>query len=557
MPSLKPHRSFSGPSGPVVLVVLDGVGVGRGDEADAVQVAATPVMDSLWVPETSRTLRAHGTAVGLPSDGDMGNSEVGHNALGCGVIHEQGAKLVNKAIAAGSLFDGATWGEAIERANRGGAMHFIGLLSDGNVHSHIRHLIAMLEKAAEQGAKKLFVHPLLDGRDVEATSALRYIDELEEALASIRNNASDIDARIASGGGRMLVTMDRYEADWAIVERGWKAHVHGDARPFPSARAAIETFRAEEAGIIDQFLPAFAIADENNTPIAPIKDGDSVICFNFRGDRAIEISRAFDDDDDDFDAFDRGRRPDVLYAGMMEYDGDLHIPSRYLVEPPNIADTMGEYFVGTNITQLALSETQKFGHVTYFWNGNRSGAFDDKLETYIEVGSDRVPFEQRPWMKAAEITDALIRELRENGPMFARVNYANGDMVGHTGAFDATVVAVEVLDLQLARLRAVIDELGGILIITADHGNADEMFQRDKAGRVIRDAKTGQPTVKTSHTLSPVPFLIHDPRYNGAYRVKSAENLKEAGIANVTATVTELCGFAPPLDWQQSLLDWV
>ena len=204
--------------------------------------------------------------------------------------------------------------------------------------------------------------------------------------------------------------------------------------------------------------------------------------FNFRGDRAIEISRAFDDDA--FDKFDRVRRPDVLYAGMMEYDGDLHIPKHYLVSPPAIERPMGEILAAAHVPQLAISETQKYGHVTYFWNGNRSGMFDDGTETYIEIPSDRVPFEQRPWMKAAEITDRLIAELRTGKHRFARVNYANGDMVGHTGAFDATVLAVEAVDLQLARLAKAVEELQGILVVTADHGNADEMFQRDKKGAV-------------------------------------------------------------------------
>jgi 2,3-bisphosphoglycerate-independent phosphoglycerate mutase len=332
-----------------------------------------------------------------------------------------------------------------------------------------------------------------------------------------------------------------------MVERGWRAHVLGDARPFPTAMAAIEAFRAEAPGIIDQDLPAFVIAD-GGAAIAPIADGDACVCFNFRGDRAIEISRAFDDDD--FTKFDRVRRPDVLYAGMMEYDGDLHIPKHYLVEPPAIDRTMGEYLARNRVPQLAISETQKYGHVTYFWNGNRSGKFDDTSETYIEIPSDRVPFEQRPWMKAAEITDRLIEELR-HGHRFLRVNYANGDMVGHTGAFDATVVAVETVDLHLARLCAAVEQAGGILVVTADHGNADEMYQHDKAGKVIRDKRTGQPTVKTSHTLNPVPFMIHDPAATDQYEVHPPP---DAGIANVTATCLELMGFTPPPELAPSVL---
>ena len=556
---LKPHRSFKGAKGPVVVAVLDGVGIGRGDEADAVQLARTPTLDSLWSPDISRTLVAHGKAVGLPSDGDMGNSEVGHNAIGCGVVHDQGAKLVANAIADGSLFEGAMWDQARKRCAAGGALHFIGLLSDGNVHSHINHLIAMIRRAAGESASRIFVHVLLDGRDVEATSALRYIDQLEEVLAEV-STAVGTCGQIASGGGRMIVTMDRYEADWTIVETGWNAHVHGNARRFASAREAVETFRGEDAKLIDQYLPPFVIA-EDSEPVGRIANGDTVLCFNFRGDRAIEISRAFDDDE--FTAFDRGARPDVLYAGMMEYDGDTHVPRHYLVEPPNIDKTLGEYLVASSVSQLAISETQKFGHVTYFWNGNRSGMFDPASETYIEIASDNLPYEERPWMKAAEITDRLIAELRTGKHRFARVNYANGDMVGHTGSLSATIVAMEAIDLSLTRLCQALTELDGILLITADHGNADEMYQRDKRGRVIRDQHSGDPVVKTSHTLSPVPLMIFDPNRRAQYRLTPRAphsqvqgTANSAGIANITSTAVELLGLTPPANWLPSLLEF-
>lgn len=540
---LRPHPSFR-PPGPVVLVVMDGVGRGSGDEADAVAIAQTPTLDRLWVPGMRAELRAHGKAVGLPSDDDMGNSEVGHNALGAGKIYAQGSKLVGRAIANGSLFTGATWQKVIERGARGGAIHFLGLLSDGNVHSHMDHLEAMLDAAAKAGCKRLYLHALLDGRDVAPTSALEYVDRAERYLGLLR--ASGVDARIVSGGGRMVITMDRYEADWAMVDRGWRTHVLGAAPAFSSARQAIESARSERPGVIDQDLPPFVV-----TPTAPVQDGDAVVMFNFRGDRAIEISKAFDDEV--FTAFDRERRPDVLYAGMMEYDGDAHIPKHYLVEPPAIEHTMGEILAAQHVSQLAISETQKYGHVTYFWNGNRSGMFDAGTETYIEIASDNVPFDQRPWMKAAEITDRLISELRTGKHQFARVNYANGDMVGHTGAFDATVLAVECVDLQLARLVKAVDELNGILVITADHGNADEMYQRDKAGKVQRDKASGRPVVKTSHTLNAVPFLIHDHARSDRYEIDPARTAG-AGIANVTATCLELLGFVPPDDLEPSLL---
>ena len=544
---LPAHDRFAGPRGPVVLAILDGIGMGKGDEADAVALARTPTLDRLWAPDVRCALRAHGRAVGLPTDDDMGNSEVGHNALGAGVVHDQGALLVGRAIASGALFAGATWQALMARAGRGGALHFLGLLSDGNVHSHQDHLEAMLAAAARAGARRLYVHALLDGRDVAPTSALTFVDRLETFLSGLRT--AGVDARIASGGGRMVLTMDRYQADWAMVERGWQHHVHGAGRRFPSARAAIETFRGERPGVIDQDLPGFVIAD-GDRPVAPIVDGDGVVMFNFRGDRAIEITRAFDDDE--LAAFDRGRRPDVLYAGMMEYDGDLHRPRHYLVAPPTIDGTMGERLAATGVTQLAISETQKYGHVTYFWNGNRSGMFDDGRETYVEIPSDRVNFAERPWMKAAEITDRLISELRTGRHRFARVNYANGDMVGHTGDRDATIVAVETVDLQLARLVAAVDELGGILVVTADHGNADEMFMRDKQGAVERDRVTGKPVIKTSHTLNPVPFTIHDAARAERYMIDPAR-CEGAGLASVTATCLELLGLRAPSELAPSL----
>jgi 2,3-bisphosphoglycerate-independent phosphoglycerate mutase len=541
--SLRRHPKFHGAKGPVVLVVMDGIGRGAGDEADAVSIASTPTLDRLWAPGVRAELRAHGKAVGLPSDDDMGNSEVGHNALGAGKIYAQGALLVGRAIKSGAMFEGDTWRQVVARGGKGGAIHFLGLLSDGNVHSHLDHLEAMLAAAAKAGCKKLYVHALLDGRDVPPTSALEYVDRTERYLAGLRE--SGIDARIVSGGGRMKITMDRYEADWQMVERGWHTHVLADTRAFASATEAVNTLRSDNPGVIDQDLPPFVVS-----PGTPMQNGDAVVMFNFRGDRAIEISRAFDDET--FDKFDRVRTPDVFYAGMMEYDGDLHIPKHYLVSPPEIERPMGEILAAAHVPQLAISETQKYGHVTYFWNGNRSGRFDEGTETYIEIASDRVSFDERPWMKAAEITDRLITEMRTGKHSFARVNYANGDMVGHTGSFDATVVAVETVDLQLARLVKAIEEVRGILVVTADHGNADEMFQRDKHGNVMRD-KQGQPVAKTSHTLNPVPLLIYDPMRGDRYEIDS-ERAQTAGIANVTATCIELLGYEPPDDLESSLL---
>jgi 2,3-bisphosphoglycerate-independent phosphoglycerate mutase len=543
---LDPHPSFRGVRGPVVVVVMDGIGLGRKDEGDAVHLARTPTLDWLREHVPFRTLRAHGTAVGLPSDEDMGNSEVGHNALGAGRIFDQGAKLVNQAIASGRIWQGEAWRRAVARVRESGEpLHFIGLLSDGNVHSHIDHLFALLRRAAEEGVDEVRVHALLDGRDVPETSALVYVDRLERELAALSTAGRRY--CVASGGGRMQITMDRYEADWPMVERGWKLHVRGEGRGFRSIREAIETLRTEQPGIIDQNLPGFVILGDDGRPVGPIRDGAAVILFNFRGDRAIELTRAFEEDH--FDEFDRGPRPDVFFAGMMQYDGDRKLPTHYLVPPPSIDRTLSEYLAEAGIAQLAISETQKFGHVTYFWNGNRSDRLEG--ETWIEIPSDTRPFEERPWMKAAEITDALIDELRSGTHRHARVNYPNGDMVGHTGIRDAAIVAVEAVDLQLARILPVIRALDGALIVTADHGNADEMYERDKkTGRVQTDA-SGRPKPKTSHTLSPVPFHLYAPGYPD---LALEPGMADAGLAHVAATVLHLLGFAAPEDYLPSLL---
>ncbi|MBR5519744.1 MAG: 2,3-bisphosphoglycerate-independent phosphoglycerate mutase, partial [Clostridia bacterium] len=340
---------------PILLVVMDGIGFSKTGIGDAITEAHTPTLDKLMAECPMVRLKAHGSAVGLPSDDDMGNSEVGHNALGCGQIYSQGAKLVNESIESGKIFDSEAWKKASGNCiENGSTMHFLGLLSDGNVHSNISHLFAMLEAAKKEGVKSARVHVLLDGRDVPATSALTYIDALEAKLAEL--NDDSFCAKIASGGGRMVITMDRYQADWNMVKRGWDTHVLGKGRQFASATEAIETLR-NETGAIDQDLPPFVIA-ENGTPAGTIEDNDSVIFFNFRGDRAIEISMAFDDEE--FNYFDRERRPNVVYAGMLQYDGDLKLPKLYLVSPPEIRNTLSELLIANGISQYAVSETQKY-----------------------------------------------------------------------------------------------------------------------------------------------------------------------------------------------------
>ncbi|OAH96118.1 2,3-bisphosphoglycerate-independent phosphoglycerate mutase [Methylomonas methanica] len=531
--------------GPVVTIVLDGVGISPREDGDAVKAARTPNLDRYMASYPMTKLLAHGTAVGMPSDEDMGNSEVGHNAFGAGRVFAQGAKLVAESISSGHLWQGQAWHDVVATGKQGGTLHFLGLFSDGNVHSHIDHLKAMIERAKQEGVAKVRIHILLDGRDVGETSALDYVDPFEAYLDGLRS--AEFDVAIASGGGRMQITMDRYEADWSMVKRGWDIHVLGLGRQFANAHEAIETFR-NEANVIDQDLPGFVIAKDGK-PLGTIVDGDAVVFFNFRGDRSIEISRAFIEEQ--FSPFERGSLPKVTYAGMMQYDGDTKLPPRFLVEPPTIDRTLGEYLAKNGISQYAISETQKFGHVTYFWNGNRSGKFDEASETYVEIPSDVVPFEQRPWMKCAEITDALIDAVRSGKYKYLRVNYANGDMVGHTGNFEAAVTAMQGLDLQLARLIPVILEMNGTAIITADHGNADEMYELDKKGNVTRNAE-GRAKAKTSHTLNPVPFVLISGE-NPGYTLR--QDLPKAGLSNVAATVLNLLGFDAPEDYDPSLIE--
>ena len=549
MAQLKKLNGFDGVKGPLLTIVMDGVGLAPANKANAVYAANTPTLDMLMKNYPTLSIKAHGTAVGLPGDDDMGNSEVGHNALGSGQVFAQGAKLVSQSIESGKIFASETWQTLVSGVkNNNSTLHFLGLFSDGNVHSHINHLKALIAKAKDEGVKRVRIHILLDGRDVGETSALDYVCPFEEYIASLRG--ADFDIAIASGGGRMQITMDRYEANWGMVEAGWKTHVLGEGRYFASAEEAINTYRAETK-VIDQDMPPFVIA-ENGNPVGTINDGDSVIFFNFRGDRSIEISKAFESGAD-FDKFDRKRVPAVLYAGMLEYDGDLHIPSRYLVSPPEITNTMTEYLVDTGINELAISETQKYGHVTYFWNGNKSGKFSEELETYIEVPSDVVPFEQRPWMKCAEITDKLIECLRSGKYKYLRVNFPNGDMVGHTGSFLATQCSMEALDLQLARILKVVDELEGAALITADHGNADEMYEIDKKTGEPKASKDGSFKAKTSHTLNPVPFIIYDNFTADKYSVKAQSD--NFGLSNVAATTVNMLGYEAPKIWDESMIN--
>lgn len=534
----------------VAVVVLDGWGEADPDKYNCIHVAETPTMDSLkqGAPEKWRLIKAHGTAVGLPSEDDMGNSEVGHNALGAGRIFAQGAKLVDLALASGKIFEGEGF-NYIKESFETGTMHLIGLLSDGGVHSRLDQLQLLLKGSADRGAKKIRVHILTDGRDVLDGSSVGFLETLENDLVQLRERG--IDAQVASGGGRMYVTMDRYENDWEVVKRGWDAQVLGEAPyQFRNAVEAVKKLR-EDTKANDQYLPPFVIVDENGKAVGPIVDGDAVVTINFRADRMVMLAKALEYEN--FDKFDRVRYPKIRYAGMLQYDGELKLPNHYLVSPPEIERTSGEYLVYNGVRTFACSETVKFGHVTFFWNGNRSGYFKPEMEEYVEIPSDSgISFNVQPLMKALEIGEKARDAIMSRKFHQIRVNIPNGDMVGHTGDVEATVVACKAADEAVKMILDAIEQVGGIYVVTADHGNAEEMVKRDKKGQPSLD-KSGNIQILTSHTLQPVPIAIGGPGLSPSVRFR--KDVPTGGLANVAATVINLHGFEAPSDYEPTLIE--
>ncbi|XP_059668185.1 2,3-bisphosphoglycerate-independent phosphoglycerate mutase [Cornus florida] len=536
----------------LAMVVLDGWGEAKPDPYNCIHVAETPTMDSLkqGAPEKWRLVKAHGSAVGLPTEDDMGNSEVGHNALGAGRIFAQGAKLVDLALASGKIYEGEGF-KYIKESFETGTLHLIGLLSDGGVHSRLDQLLLLLNGCGERDAKRIRVHILTDGRDVLDGSSVGFVEALENELAKLRKKG--VDAQIASGGGRMNVTMDRYENDWEVVKRGWDAQVLGEAPyKFRNAVEAVKKLR-EEPGANDQYLPPFVIVDENGKPVGPIVDGDAVVTINFRADRMVMIAKALEYED--FDKFDRVRFPKIRYAGMLEYDGELKLPSHYLVSPPEIDRTSGEYLVHNGVRTFACSETVKFGHVTFFWNGNRSGYFNPEMEEYVEIPSDSgITFNVQPKMKALEIGEKARDVILSRKFHQVRVNIPNSDMVGHTGDVKATVVACKAADEAVKMILDAIEQVGGIYVVTADHGNAEDMVKRNKKGEPALD-KNGNVQILTSHTLQPVPIAIGGPGL--APGVRFRKDVPTGGLANVAATVINLHGFEAPSDYEPTLIEVV
>uniref|UniRef100_A0ACD5T9K0 Uncharacterized protein n=1 Tax=Avena sativa TaxID=4498 RepID=A0ACD5T9K0_AVESA len=534
----------------VTVVVLDGWGEATPDQYNCIHRAETPVMDSLknGAPEKWTLVKAHGTAVGLPSDDDMGNSEVGHNALGAGRIFAQGAKLVDAALASGKIWEDEGF-NYIKESFAEGTLHLIGLLSDGGVHSRLDQVQLLVKGASERGAKRIRLHILTDGRDVLDGSSVGFVETIENDLAQLREKG--VDARVASGGGRMYVTMDRYENDWGVVKRGWDAQVLGEAPyKFKSALEAVKTLRAEPKAN-DQYLPPFVIVDESGKSVGPIVDGDAVVTFNFRADRMVMLAKALEFAD--FDKFDRVRVPKIKYAGMLQYDGELKLPNKFLVSPPLIERTSGEYLVKNGVRTFACSETVKFGHVTFFWNGNRSGYFDETKEEYIEIPSDSgITFNEQPKMKALEIAEKTRDAILSGKFDQVRINLPNGDMVGHTGDIEATVVACKAADEAVKIVLDAVQQVGGIYLVTADHGNAEDMVKRNKSGQPALD-KSGSIQILTSHTLQPVPVAIGGPGLHPG--VKFRTDIKTPGLANVAATVMNLHGFLAPDDFETTLIE--
>ncbi len=542
--------------GPILLVILDGVGLRQDRYGNAVLQAHTEFIDQLFEKYPWVSLEASGEAVGILK-GQMGNSEVGHNALGAGQIIKQGIAKIEDDFQTGAIWQSAAWRGAIANVKEhSSTLHFSGIFSDGGVHSSFSQLLKMLEQAQKEGIERVRIHLVLDGRDVPPQSADQYIKILEDKIQYLKTISDfPLDYRIASGGGRMVFIADRYESDWSIVKKGWDALVYGKAdHYFTNATQAITEMRVKKPSLQDQYFPSFVIVGQDSDhlpdssqPVGLVKDGDSFIYYDFRADRALEITKALTEQN--FHGFDRGtenNRPlNVYFAGMTEYDADQHIPAHCLVAPIKITNTLHEILSRNNISQLAVAETVKFGHITYYFNGNSYEPA--KKEEFLEIKSDTRPFDERPWMKAAEITDAILEKISETDPngkpkyQFVRINYAGGDMVGHFGELEPTIVAMEAIDLQLARLAKVVDRLGGMMIITADHGNAEEVY----------DPNTKQP--KTSHTTNPVPCWFYDNTQNKSlYQINQIEH---SGLSNVAPTIAKLFNIHDlPSSWRKPLV---
>ena len=536
------QQYFSG-RGPLIHVVLDGWGVGAADGTNAVNKANLPVMSRLIRGCPYTQLWTHGKYVGLPNEKDMGGSEVGHMTMGAGMVMEQGPTLIQNLLQSGEFFENPVLSRIIQNCvERDTPLHLLGLLSNGNIHSHVDHTEALIRHAFQSGIRRCYLHALLDGRDVGVQSALDFTEPFEKLFSELKGQRPRIDYAFASGGGREVITMDR-DNNWEKIETGWQIHVHGQSEnQFPSIRDAIEHFRKQNPEIIDQDIPGFVII-RNGEAVGRIEDQHALIFTNFRGDRATEFSQAVLADD--FPYFERYRCPEVLFAGMTQYDQDNQIPPDYLVGTPVVEEPFGKRILELGLKQFRLSETQKFAHVTFFYNGGYREPLDPLLENYHFIASDKIPsFAERPAMKAPGISKKAVEFINSGEYQYGLINFANADMVGHTGDLQATVRAVEAVDAALDNIVRAIDAVNGLLVITADHGNADEMLISNQNGTL---------EISTKHSLNPVPFLIYDPLYNGDYRLKPFGQDYNNNLSNIAATNFLLLGQAVPDDLAPSL----
>lgn len=500
---------------PILLMIMDGWGYSPIYEGNAIAQASLPNFRSLESSYPGTLLKASGETVGLPA-GQMGNSEVGHLNIGSGRVVYQELTRISKAVEEKELASNPVLTEAMTRVkSNGNALHFMGLLSDGGVHSHQEHLFALLEMAKDLGVEKIYIHTFLDGRDVLPQSAKEYLTLLEEKLRDLGVG------QIASVSGRFYA-MDR-DKRWERLEKSYRALVYGEGEKAAGALAAVE--KSYHLRVNDEFVIPTVIVNSEGKPVAKIETGDSIIFFNFRADRAREITRAFVDEE--FSGFERPERPHVHYVCMTEYD--VTIPAPVAFPPQNLENTLGEVLGQSGLKQLRIAETEKYAHVTFFFNGGVEEP--NQGEERLLIPSPKVAaYNLQPEMSAFELTSEIMDILRKNSYDVIILNFANPDMVGHTGVFDATVKAIEAVDKCLGQIAKVIKELGGTLLVTSDHGNAESKL----------DLTTGLPL--TAHTTNPVPFILVDERFRN-------HTLREGGaLCDIAPTILELLSIPKPLE---------
>ncbi|MCL1853681.1 MAG: 2,3-bisphosphoglycerate-independent phosphoglycerate mutase [Peptococcaceae bacterium] len=498
---------------PLVLTIFDGMGYSADQEGNAVQAACMPCLDRLVGEYPKTLLKASGRAVGLP-EGQMGNSEVGHLNMGAGRIVYQELTRITKAIEDKVFFRNAVLLKAM-RETGDGALHLLGLISDGGVHSHIEHVFALLEMAVAEGVEDVFVHVLLDGRDVLPQSAKTFIIRLEQKMAELGRG------KIATVCGRYYA-MDR-DKRWDRVEKAYLALAEGEGLVAPSALAAVE--KSYDLKVSDEFVEPTVVVDSDGKPVAAIDDGDTVIFFNFRADRARELTRAFTDEN--FVGFEIERQPQINFVCLTQYDAMLSCPVAF--PPQNLENTLGRVLADNGVKQLRIAETEKYAHVTFFFNGGVEEP-DDFEERCLIPSPAVATYNLKPEMSACEVTDEVLKRLAEGDYGVVILNFANPDMVGHTGFFQAAVEAMEVVDGCLERIAQAVEVRGGTLIVTADHGNAERMYDEEAEAAY------------TAHTSNKVPFVLADSFYKG-------RELRSGGsLADIAPTVLDILGIEIPAE---------